>query len=302
MIEITFLGTTAGLPTNERAHSAVVLKVDGEILLFDCGENTQRQMMKAGLSPMKISSIFVSHWHADHSAGLMGLIQSLSLMDRKKKMNIFGPKGTKEAIDSLLKHHHWVGELKYPLNVEDVKEGTLIETDKYSVETIPSTHQTPSLSFRFEQADKPGKFNVKKAKKLGLEREQFGELQKGNSVEVGDKTIKPNQVLGPKRKGKTIVYSGDTTKTPKFVKFAENADLLINEATFAGGLGPSAEEYGHCSAKEAAEIAKEADVKRLILTHFSPRYKKVDQHLEDAKDIFENVEAAEDFMEVKLKR
>ncbi|MFO7872551.1 MAG: ribonuclease Z [Candidatus Undinarchaeales archaeon] len=302
MIEITFLGTTAGLPTKERAHTAIALKLNGELLLFDCGENAQRQMMEAGLSPMKISSVFISHWHADHSAGLSSLIQTLSLMDRKKELKVFGPKGTKKAIKQLLKLHHWEGEMRYPLTIKEVKKGTILETDDYKVDTMPAVHQTPALSFKFKQSDKPGKFNVKKAEKLGLKKEQYGKLQKGKSVKVKGKRVKPEQVLGPKKKGKKIVFSGDTSYNKEFVKFAENADLLINEATFGGDMGKKAEEYCHCSAKEAGKIAKEADVEKLIITHFSPRYRDVKPLLKEAKEVFKKSKAAEDFMKIKLKR
>lgn len=302
MIEITFLGTTAGLPSKKRAHTAIALKLDGEILLFDCGENAQRQLMLAGLSPMKISSIFISHWHADHSAGLSSLIQSLSLMDRKKELKIFGPKGTKKAVKSLLKLHHWEGEMKYPLKITEVSEGIVLKTKDYEIKAVPAVHQTPALSFSFKQADKPGRFNVKKAEKLGLKKEQFGKLQKGNSVKVNGKTIKPAQVLGPKKEGKKIVFSGDTSYNKKLVKLAENADVLINDATFGGDMGKRAEEYCHCSAEEAGKIAKEAGVKQLVITHFSPRYKDVSPLLKEAKTVFKNTMAAEDFMTIKLKR
>lgn len=301
MIELTFLGTTAGKPTRDRGHPAIALKHNGEILLFDCGENTQRQLIHADLSPMKIDRIFITHWHADHFAGLLGLIQTMSLQGRTRPLYIYGPKKTKKFIDSITKlgHFHLTFSVK-PKELEGEYEIVAAEPG-YTVYSTPVIHGVETLAYRFEEPEKPGKFDVKKAKSLGIQEQQFKILQAGKSVRVPNGKVKPDDVLGPARKGLVVVYSGDTGRCENLIELAKGADLLIHESTYTEELGDKAQDRDHSTAKQAAEAAKKAQVKKLILTHISGRYKDPKPLLDEAKQVFKNTEIAEDLMKVALK-
>lgn len=301
MIEITFLGTTAGVPTIKRGHPAIALKYNGEIILFDFGENTQRQMMIASLSPMKISHIFLTHWHADHFAGLFGLIQTLSLKGRTRPLYIYGPKQTKKFMKTMIENIGYFN-LTYNVIVKDVGKGVALRTKNYEIHTLPVKHGIPALAYKFVEADKPGKFNVKKAKQIGLKEVQFGILQKGKNVKLKNRTVKPDDVMGPKKKGITITYSGDTCPVKSMVKFAKDSDLLIHEATFLEEMQNHAESVYHTTTKQAAKVAKDAKVKQLVLTHISGRYKEATSLLSEAKKVFKKTKIAKDFMQIKLQR
>lgn len=306
MIEIVILGTTAGAPTKERGHSALAIKHEGKVYLFDCGENTQRQARIAGISLLKIKSIFITHWHADHFAGLLGLIQTMALLERKEPLYIFGPKPGKLIVDTLKKlneYAHFVSpiHLGYDLIVREVEDGLVLAEDDVIVEATKAIHTLPAVSYRFTEKDKPGRFNLKKAKELGLKPPQYGELQRGNTVKAGKRTIKPSDVLGESRPGPKFVYTGDTGYNESLIKFAAGVDLLIHEATYTSELEDQGTKVGHATAKQAAEIAKKAKVKELLLTHFSSRYKDTTDHLDEAKEVFENTKTAKDFAKIILK-
>ena len=306
MIELTILGTTAGVPTKERGHSAIAVKYDGAIYLFDCGENTQRQMKIAGLSIFKTKAIFITHWHADHFAGLIGIIQTMALLERKEPLYIYGPKPAKqilEAIEKIDAYAHFAEKINrgYEIIVKEISEGAVYETGKFAISSIPLKHSIPSVSYKFAEKEKPGRFNVKEAKKLGLKPVQFGELQRGNSVRVESRLIKPSDVMGEPRPGVRFVYTGDTAYNEKLIEFSKGVDLLIHEATYASELEEQAKETLHATAKQAAEIAKKAKVKKLLLTHISPRYKDAKVILPEAKKVFKNTELAKDFMKIELK-
>ncbi len=317
MIELTILGTTAGVPTIERGHSALALKYGSDIFLFDCGENTQRQMKIADLSIFKTKAIFITHWHADHFAGLLGFLQTMTLLERKEPLHIFGPKPAKEVVQAIreidtVAHIGHRGNLGYELIVNEASAGKIYEGETFVVEAIPAVHSIPAVSYKFAEKDKPGRFNLKEAKKLGLKPPQFGELQRGNIQKVaftgvsrsardGYKTIKPSDVMGEPRPGLKIVYTGDTAYNEKLVGFAKDVDLLIHEATYTSEFEELSKFNWHSTAKEAAEIAKKAKVKKLLLTHLSARYKDGSEILIEAKKTFKNSELAVDFMKISLK-
>ena len=305
MIELTILGTTAGAPTKERGHSATAVKHNGKAYLFDCGENTQRQAKIAGISLLKIKSIFITHWHADHFAGLIGLIQTMALLERKEPLYIFGPKPGKLIVDTILKLNeqaHFIEKLNlgYDLIVREVEEGLVLAEGEIIVECTKALHTLPAVSYKFSEKDKPGRFNLKAAKSLGLKPPQLGELQRGNIQKVGSKTIKPSDVMGEPRPGLKFVYSGDTGYNEQLVKFAEGVDLLIHEATYTEEMAEQGKMRGHSTAAQAATIAKKAKVKELLLTHFSSRYKDTKGHLAEAKKIFKNTKIAQDFASIEL--
>lgn len=299
-MELVFLGTSSAIPTSYRNHSAIALKAFGEIMLFDCGEGTQLQMSKAKISPMKISKIFITHFHGDHILGLPGIIQSMAFRGRKEPLHIFGPKGLVPLIDNIRNFGYF--SLTFEIHMHEVNEGTVLEEENYRIGCLRMKHSVLNLAYKIEEKRRP-KFIRKKAIELGImPGPDFGKLQQGIPVEVNGRLIQPEQVLGGERKGRVIVYSGDTLPCNKMISFAEDADILIHESTFEGKYGVKALETCHSTSIQAAEIAKIAGVKKLILTHVSTRYKKSDLLEEEAKEVFDNSVVAEDLMSILIKR
>jgi len=298
---VIFLGTGGSWPTVKRNVSAIAVKRGGEILLFDCGEGTQRQIQKSGLSYMQIKSIFISHFHGDHFLGLPGLIQTMQLNDRKEPLTIYGPRGISRIVEIVKNLGYF--RPSYEIVGKDVDEGDEIRFNGYSVRPFRVEHNVPALGYVLEEDMRPGRFNKKKALELGIpEGPLFGRLQRGESIKLKDgRVITPDMVLGPPRPGRKVVYTGDTKPCNKVVEFARNADLLIHDATFLSDLEDVAIEYGHSTARQAAEIAKEANVDKLVLTHISPRY--MDERLieKEAKEVFKNSIVARDFLKLEVK-
>ena len=299
-MELVFLGTSSAIPTSHRNHSSIALKAFGEIFLFDCGEGTQLQMSKAKISPMKINNIFITHFHGDHILGLPGIIQSMAFRGRKNPLHIFGPKGLVEMVNIIRNFGYF--SLTFEIYMHEIGDGIILEEENYRVSCSKMNHPVLNFAYSVYEKRRP-KFIREKAVALGINPgPDFGKLQQGIPVKVGDTVIQPEQVLGEERKGRKIVYSGDTTPLEGMVEFAKDADLLIHESTFEGIYGDKAYEMGHSTSVQAAEIAKKANVKRLILTHVSTRYKKSDILETEAKEIFENSTVAEDFMEIEVER
>lgn len=297
-MEITFLGTASAIPSKNRNHTSIAVKAFGEIFLFDCGEGTQRQLNFTNISPMKIDNIFISHLHGDHILGLPGLVQSMGFRGREKPLNIYGPKGILKIRNCLF--NNGINPVNFEVNIHEIKEGTLIKTEEYVIKTIKTKHNQLNYSYSIEELKKP-RFLREKAIELGVEvGPDFGRLHNGESVEVDGKIIKPEQVLGPPRKGKKLTYSGDSRPCKNMVRLAEDSTLLIHEGTFIEEDKDKAIENGHSTAHEAAKIAKEANVKKLIITHFSNRYTNLNPHLKEAREVFENTEIAEDFMTIEI--
>ncbi len=271
------------------------------MILFDCGEGTQRQLMISSVSFMQIKRIFLTHYHGDHFLGLPGLIQSMSLNNRETPLEVYGPEGTIGIVQILLEQGYF--ESKYVIKLHDVYPGDELrfEEEGYSIRVAEANHSVPALAYSLEEHPRPGKFNKPRALELGIpEGRLFSQLQSGKTVEVDGKTYTPDMVLGPPRKGRKIVYSGDTAPSGIIQELAKDADILIHEATADTSLEQKANEFGHSTARQAAEIAREAGVKLLILTHISSRYDGPEILLEDAKQVFENVVVAEDFSEFEI--
>lgn len=351
-MELIFLGTSSAIPTTHRNHSAVALKAFGEIMLFDCGEGTQRQMARVKLSPMKVDKIFITHLHGDHILGVPGIVQSMAFRGRLKPLHIFGPKGIFQFVENIKKlgyfsmsfqiyAHEINGGSKHPEEIQKRSDATnennekdnlnesssskgsnesfnglkefqeesrefqevkVLEDESYTVTCCKMNHTIPNIAYCVKEKRNP-KFLKEKAMACGVKPgPDFGKLQRGIPVKVGSRTVEPEEVLGAKRAGRKIVYSGDTRPCNQMIKFAENASVLIHESTFDSQNESKAYETGHSTAAKAAEIADRANVKKLVLTHISTRYKETTSLEGEAFDIFENSVLAEDLMSLEVER
>lgn len=297
-MEITFLGTSSAVPSKQRNHAGIIIKHFKDTLLFDCGEGTQRQLTYAKISPMKINKIFITHFHGDHVLGLGGLIQSMGFRGREEDLDIYGPKGLGRLINAVLKIGYF--QLNYNINIHEIDEGIVVETDEYVIRSIIAEHNIDNISYSVYEKKKP-RFLREKAIELGVPvGPAFGKLHNGQEVEVNGKIIKPEQVLGPPREGKKVTYSGDTRPCEKLIELAQNSDVLIHEATYENADLDKAIEHCHSTSKEAAEIAKKANVKLLALTHISTRYTTDLNIKNEAREIFENTVVANDFTEINI--
>jgi len=300
-LRIIFLGTGGSWPTVKRNVSSVAVKRGSEIILFDCGEGTQRQFQQSNLSYMQISKIFITHFHGDHFLGLPGLIQTMQLNDRDKPLHLYGPKGMEELTHQLLTLGYF--RPSYRIISHEITDGEDIKFDGYNITALKVNHNVPALAYRLSESQRAGKFNKPKALKLGIpEGPLFSKLQKGQTVTLpGGEKITPDMILGPSRKGRTIVISGDTKPCEQIIDFSKDADILIHESTFDSKLQEIAREYGHTTASQAAEIAKKAKVEKLFLIHISPRY--LDFHVleEEARSVFAPSYVPRDFQEIEVK-
>jgi ribonuclease Z len=269
--------------------------------MFDCGESVQRQMIKAKTGFHKKMKVFISHMHGDHVLGLPGLLQTMALLDREEKLDIYGPPGIERFLKDIRETVQFV--LTFPVEIHEILEaGIVSEEEEYFVQAVWANHVIPNLAYALIEKPRPGKFYPKKTKALGIpEGPLWSRLQHGHKVKLPDgRIVKPEEVTGPARPGRKIVYTGDTRPFKGFVKFAANADLLIHDATLDNELAERAEEDGHSTPKLAARNAKRAKVKLLILTHVSARYDDTSILLKQAKKIFKNTKVAEDFMEIEI--
>ncbi|WP_456468881.1 ribonuclease Z [Archaeoglobus sp.] len=301
LLKITFLGTSGTIPSVERNSPAIFVQFGGHRFLFDCGEGTQRQMMIAKVGFRNLDNIFITHLHTDHFIGLFGLLETMSLNERTKPLNIFAPKA--KVLKALFDVFGYDG-LSYPINVRELKDGEEVKFDDFRVIAFKTQHIVQSVGYAIIENERRGKFNRKKAEKeLGIPPGPlYAKLARGESIVWNGKLITPEMVLGEKRKGRKVVYTGDTRPTERTIEVARNADLLIHDASFREELKDWAIESGHSTAKEAAEVAKAAGVKKLVLTHISTRYSKdVSPLLEEAKEIFKNTIVAEDFLSLEVK-
>jgi ribonuclease Z len=298
-VQIVFLGTSGSWPTPKRNVSAVAVKRGPEVVLFDCGEGTQRQFMLSKLSFMQTSRIFLTHFHGDHFLGLPGLVQSMSMNGREKELLAYGPAGTEELVRTLVNIGHFAPA--FAVVAKGLKGGDGIDCGEYVVRAIDTSHTVPSVGYVLEEATRPGRFSLERAKALGVpEGPMFSRLQEGRPVTVGGRTITPDMVLGAPRRGRKIVYTGDTLPSNRVLEASRDADVLIHDATADTALEEKANRYGHSTGRQAAEIARDAGVRALILTHVSPRYEDTSTILSEAKAVFQNTYMAEDFFEYEV--
>jgi ribonuclease Z len=296
MSEITFLGTSCMQPTKERNHSGVLLSHKGENILFDCGEGTQRQMRYAGIKPSKITRLCISHFHGDHVFGIPGLLSAMGADQFSKKLQIYGPKGTKAYFDHIFKWFAAKGIIEH--EIHEVESGKVFETPEFEVQCEKLKHSTPCIGFSFNEKDKL-RIDVKKAKKFELSGPILGRLQEGETVTFKGQKIKPSDVTYSVP-GKKITVFGDTMPCSGADKLAKDADLLVSEGTHLDEIKEKTEKAMHLTVKQAALIASENNVKKLIITHISPRYKSDADIITEARDYFENSIVAKDFMKVKI--
>jgi ribonuclease Z len=299
--KIVFLGTSASVPTKNRNLSSIALRFGGEWLLFDAPEGTQRQMVKAKVSYLKIDRIFISHYHADHFLGLGGMLATMNIHGRDWPITIYGPKGIEEKVKDSLKLACL--DPGFEIRTVEAKKGIIFDSEKYCIEAIPLRHETECFGYIFKEKDKTGEFNRAKAIGLGVPvGPMFRELQSGKNVKINGKTITSQEVMEKHgaKKGKKIAIVWDTLPTKTIIKKIENADLLIHEASFLENLSERARETKHSTALQAAQIAKEACAKKLVLFHLSARHKENEKFENEARKAFSNVVVAKDLMEIEL--
>ena len=297
-LDVVFLGTSASAPTAGRAPTALLVRRGGDRLLFDCGEGTQRQLMRSTLGLPDLEAIYLTHYHADHTLGLPGLLKTFALRGRDVPLTVFGPPGLRELFTDL---RRVFGKVPYPLETIEVRPGEALDRDGYRILVFPVHHGVSAVGYAVDEPDRPGEFDAAAADALGIPfGPERGALQRGESVTLPDgRAITPDAVIGEARKGRRVVITGDTAPVETVRVLAEGADLLVHEATFAEEERSRAEETLHSTARQAAEVAAAAGVRLLALTHFSPRYFGPEL-LEEALAVFAATVAPRDFDVIEI--
>ena len=307
MLSLTFLGTSAARPTVERNVSALALHKDGELLLFDCGEGTQRQMMRYGVG-FAVDGIFFTHFHGDHFLGVIGLVRTLGLQGREDPLKLYGPRGAKKVLGAAT----GLGVERVPFDIEviEVKPGAVIkgegrgERDAYDIHVFPTEHGGPgSIGYVLKEHERLGRFDPEKAKAMGIpEGPLWGRIHKGEKVGLPDgRTVGPEDLVGPTRPGRCVVITGDTRPCAATVDAATGCDVLVHEATFGEEEKDRAKETGHATAREAAQVALAARAGRLVLSHVSARYSlNADDLLKEAKEVFAETVVAKDGLVIEV--
>jgi ribonuclease Z len=296
--EIIPLGTASAIPTRTRHLSGCALRREGHALLFDCGEGTQYQLLKGGLNRSRLDAVFITHVHGDHLYGLPGLLATLALMNREAPLTLVGPAGLEAILAALpgLERERRSFELRFVELEEGFGHRVVFETDDFTVEARELAHRIFAAGFRFEEKARPGRVDAAKARAAGLtEGGQFEALKRREAVTLADgRVVEPEGLVGPERPGASFAYVLDTRPSDGGRALARGADLVLHEATFAHALLARAVETGHSTAREAAEVARDAGAKKLLLTHFSSRYAEPDALVEEARRLFPNTDAAEE--------
>ncbi|MGN6797783.1 MAG: ribonuclease Z [Gaiellaceae bacterium] len=292
-LDVVFLGTSASAPTPGRAPTALLVRRGGDRLLVDCAEGTQRQLMRSSLGLPDLGEILLTHYHADHTLGLPGLLKTFALRGREVPLTVYGPPGLRELFNDL---RRVFGRVSYPLETVEVRPGETIERDGYRILVFPVHHGVSAVGYAVDEPDRPGEFDAEAADALGIPfGPERGALQRGESVTLGDGSpITPDAVMGAARKGRRIVITGDTAPVDTVRVLAEGADVLVHEATFSEEELDRAKETLHSTARQAGEVAAAAGVRLLAITHFSPRYFGPEL-LEEAQAVFPSTVAPRDF-------
>ena len=300
-LSLTFLGTSASRPTVERGVSSIAVAREGETMLFDCGEGTQRQMMRYGVS-FNFGDLFFTHFHSDHVFGALGLMRTLSLQGRTEPLRIWGPRG---VVQVMKRADAFGGErLTYPVEVKELSAGEAVKRTDYSIVPYPVDHRgAVAVGYALIEDERRGRFNPDLARSLGIpEGPLWGRIHKGEAITLDDgRIIEPSTLVGPTRVGRRLVITGDTRPCATTIEMAKDATLLVHESTFGEEEAARAVETGHCTAREAAEVAAAANVGQLALTHFSARYSRDPSDLDrEARAVFPRVTIARDGMELDV--
>lgn len=299
-LRVVFLGTSAATPTEARGLSSIAVARGNEILLFDAGEGMQRNFVRSSLRMNSKMKVFITHMHADHSLGILGLLQTLSLNGRTLPIDIYGEPRLAEFIKFSINQIGF--GLSFDINLHNIEaEGLLVRENDYEVTCCEADHHVIAYSFCLTELERPGVFNVKRAAQLGIpEGNLFKQLQSGKDIIIKGSIVRSTDVVGPRRPGRKIGISGDTRPTEKLCKFFENCDLLVFESTYGNELRHKAIENYHATATEAATLARQSGVRKLVLTHFSTRYRQSNQLLAEARLIHEDVDEASDLKIIDL--
>jgi ribonuclease Z len=300
VLSATFLGTGAACPTVDRNVAALAVQREGETILFDCGEGTQRQMMRYGVG-FSFTEVFFTHFHADHMLGITGLLRTMGLQDRSAPVTLYGPRGAQRILGAAMSLG--IERNKFPVEVVEIRAGDRLRRDEYDIVVFETEHRADTVGYALAEHTRLGRFRPERARELGVpEGPLWGRLHKGETVTLDDgRTVSPPDLVGAPRRGRTLVYSGDTRPHLALLMAARGADLLIHEATFGGDEADRAVETGHSTAAEAARVALEAGVRRLVLTHISPRYTRdAPELLAEARAVFPETVIARDGMTVEV--
>ncbi len=296
-MKFVFLGTGGSYPSRERVTQSMAVRYRGEVILFDCGEGTQRQLMLSSLSFMQIKTICITHFHGDHFLGLAGLVQTLQLNRRKDPLEILVPKGGREFVEAFVTLGHFTP--RFEVKTEEMADGDARKFGDYTITAGALEHTVPTIGFRFEEHTRTGLFDREKALALGVpEGPLFSRLQKGEAVEAGGGTVRPEEVVGPPRPGHAFAYITDTGPCARAVELARDVDVLVMEATADDSLTDFANQYGHCAATQTAQVAREAGARELYIVHTSSRYKEPEPILGQARATFANTKLPDDLTEV----
>lgn len=299
LMRLLFLGTAGSQPTASRGLSCTCIERDGEVLMFDAGEGAQTSYAKTGLGWNRRMRIFITHMHGDHCIGILGMLQTMSMQGRTEPLEIFGPAGIQEFVSANIRMLNFAP--RFPMSISAASPGVVVDNGQYEILACSASHTITAFSYVVREKDRPGRFSVEDAQRLGVpEGPLWGALQRGRDVVVGGRTIRPEQVLGEGRAGASVGISGDTMPSPELERFFAGCGYLVFDATFLDGEVRRAAETRHSTAAQAAELAKSAGAKNLILTHFSARYKDDAAHLEEARRIHPRVTAASDMLEVVI--
>jgi ribonuclease Z len=295
-LDVIFLGTAGSAPTARRGLPATLLRRGGDRLLFDCGEGTQRQLVRStGL--IELEEVFLTHFHLDHVLGLPGMLKTFALRGREREITVYGPPGLERlfrALDPL------IGRLPFPLHLRELEPNDELERDGYTLAAFAVRHGVPAQGYALVEHDRPGRFDESRARALGVaEGPDFGRLQRGEAVTANGGEVRPDQVLGETRRGRKLVLTGDTAPCDMTRAVAHEADLLIHEATFLDEEADRARETSHSTARGAAEVGADAGVRMLALTHLSPRY-PAGRLREEAAEAFPGVVVPRDFDRIEL--
>jgi ribonuclease Z len=300
VLSVTFLGTGAACPTVDRNVAGLAVQREGETILFDCGEGTQRQMMRYGVG-FSFTEVFFTHFHADHMLGITGLLRTMGLQDRTAPVTLYGPRGAQRILSAAMSLG--IERNKFPVEVVEIRAGERLRRDEYDIVVFETQHRADTVGYALAEHTRLGRFHPERARELGVpEGPLWGRLHKGETVTLDDgRTVSPPDLVGAPRRGRTLVYSGDTRPHLAVLEAARGADLLIHEATFGGDETERAVETGHSTAAEAARVALEAGVRRLVLTHISPRYTRdAPELLAEARAVFPETAIARDGMTIEV--